>query len=176
MLIEYATKLVGKLNQVKDAIANSIAEISEIVKQENQVDSTSYLEKIRRGFKFVKDFLEPKDQLELLRFDAGKIKKRIQSVIISKADVQSKLLEMIGPKAEAELLYRGTRDGFGLADCHSKIAGKGPTLAIVKTTKNRIFGGYTNIPWASSGVREKDKGLSFVFSLKNDELRKFKVK
>ena len=75
---------------------------------------------------------------------------------------------MIGPNLKAELLYRGTRDGFGTNDCHSKIDNKGPTLSIVKTTENKIFGGYTNILWKKDDRYEKDKGLSFVFSLKND--------
>ena len=82
---------------------------------------------------------------------------------------------MIGPNLKAKLLYRGSRDGFGANDCHKKIDNKGPTLSIVKTTENKIFGGYTNIPWKKDSYCRKKKGLSFVFSLKNDLLRKFKV-
>ena len=58
---------------------------------------------------------------------------------------------MIGPNMKAELLYRGTRDGFGFNQCHSKIDDKGPTLSIIKTTENKIFGGYTTIPWKKEG-------------------------
>ena len=78
---------------------------------------------------------------------------------------------MIGPNVKAELLYRGTRDGFRAYDCHLKIDDKGPTLSIVKTTENKIFGGYTNIPWKSYAGVIIDNGLSFIFSLKNDKLR-----
>ena len=46
----------------------------------------------------------------------------------------------------------------------------------MKTTQNKIFGGYTNIPWKKVGRLKIDKGLSFVFSLKNDQLWKLKVK
>ena len=114
----------------------------------------------------------PKDQIELLKFDFGKIVPQnnfvLESKIIYKAEIWQNLLEMIGPKIAAELLYRGSRDGFRIGDCHPLILHKGPTLSVVKTTENRIFGGYTNIPWENSGQWKIDKGLSFVFSLKND--------
>ncbi len=44
------------------------------------------------------------------------------------------------------LLYRGTRDGFGAADFHSKCDDHKNTLTIVKAhDTSYIFGGYTSV-------------------------------
>ena len=53
---------------------------------------------------------------------------------------------MIGESKQYELLYRGSRDGFGSKEFHAKVDAKGPTLTIVKSKQfNRVFGSYTNI-------------------------------
>ncbi len=45
------------------------------------------------------------------------------------------------------LVYRGTRDGFGPNQFHEKCDVLKNSLIIVKTTKNYVFGGYTNASW-----------------------------
>ena len=48
------------------------------------------------------------------------------------------------------LLYRGTRDGFGAANFHSKCDNYNNTLTIVKAHgTSYIFGGFTSINWGS---------------------------
>ena len=45
----------------------------------------------------------------------------------------------------------------------------GPTLTIAKSKiYDRVFGGYTNIPWSNRGGEAKDQGLSFIFSVQDD--------
>ena len=44
------------------------------------------------------------------------------------------------------LLYRGTRDGFGSNDFHSKCDGHSNTLTKLKVKCN-IFGGFTSVDW-----------------------------
>jgi hypothetical protein len=66
------------------------------------------------------------------------------------------------------LLYRGTRDGFGGANFHSKCDQQTNTVTLILTTAGYIFGGFTPIAWDSSTAFKADTtGKSFVFSLKN---------
>jgi hypothetical protein len=66
------------------------------------------------------------------------------------------------------LLYRGTRDGFGTANFHSKCDQQSNTVTIILTTGGYIFGGFTPLAWDSSGTYRADStGKSFLFSLKN---------
>lgn len=85
-----------------------------------------------------------------------------------------KLLSII---KEINLLYRGSRDGFGSRTFHEKCNYKGETFSIIKTTKGYIFGGYTKINWDNTkwnGIcgerncsRRDGDGDEFVFTLKN---------
>jgi hypothetical protein len=66
------------------------------------------------------------------------------------------------------LLYRGTRDGFGSSDFHSKCDQQSNTVTIILTTTGYIFGGFTPLAWDSStGYKADNTGKSFLFSLKN---------
>jgi hypothetical protein len=79
-----------------------------------------------------------------------------------------------------ELLYRGTRDGFGSADFHGKCDGHGNTITLIRTTKDFIFGGYTPLSWDSSNTNKTDSShQSFVFTISNPHQigsRKFGLK
>ena len=69
-------------------------------------------------------------------------------------------------KIKFELLFRKSRDGSICSDFHRCCDNKGPTLTLIKTSKNYIFGGYTPFSWKSqegySPVQDKD---TFIFSL-----------
>jgi hypothetical protein len=47
------------------------------------------------------------------------------------------------PKFYIVLIYQATRDGWTADNFHNKCDYQGPTITIVKTNKNRIFGGFT---------------------------------
>ena len=49
-----------------------------------------------------------------------------------------------------QLVYRGTRDGFDPTIFHEKCDVLKNSLIIAKTTKDHVFGGYTNASWGSS--------------------------
>ena len=65
---------------------------------------------------------------------------------------------------EFSLLYRGTRDGITNIAFHSKCDDKGCTLAVIKTTCGKVFGGYSNTAWSSSGIY-KGANKAFLFAL-----------
>jgi BTB/POZ domain-containing protein KCTD9 len=73
-------------------------------------------------------------------------------------------------------LYRGTRDGFGAQDFHSKCDNKSPTLSICKThDSSYIFGGFTTVSWESPTVAKLDPN-AFLFSLTNKDNKPVKMK
>jgi hypothetical protein len=47
------------------------------------------------------------------------------------------------------MLWRGSRDGFGAREFHSRCDGHAPTLTLIQDTKGNIFGGFTPVEWES---------------------------
>jgi len=81
------------------------------------------------------------------------------------------------PNDKWSLLYRGTRDGFGTNDFHSKCNGKSNTLTIFKAKESGfIFGGFTSVSWESSAIdKSKSDPNAFLFSLTNKDNRPLKM-
>ena len=73
-----------------------------------------------------------------------------------------------------------SENGSTSKDFHSYCNNKGPTLVLIKTAKNRIFGGFTPLNWKNDGSRQYDESnQTFIFSLnlmkKYDMINKKKV-
>jgi hypothetical protein len=77
-----------------------------------------------------------------------------------------------------DLLWRGSRDGFGARQFHERCDGHANTLTLLLDTEGNVFGGFTPVKWESpewngkSGIQsncwKSDNSLkSFVFTLKN---------
>jgi hypothetical protein len=74
------------------------------------------------------------------------------------------------------LLYRGTRDGFAVANFHSKCDNHSNTLTIVKANgSSYIFGGFTSINWDCSSGWKSDPN-AFLFSLTNKDNKPCKMR
>ena len=70
--------------------------------------------------------------------------------------------------SDFELLYRGTRDGFGASDFHRTCANQGKTVVLIKNSSGHVFGGFASIPWTSHSSGEcKQAPGSFLFTLTN---------
>jgi len=65
-----------------------------------------------------------------------------------------------------ELLYRASRDGWNAANFHSACDYRGPTVTIIRCTDGFIFGGFSDVPWTSSGDYARSD-RAFLFSLHN---------
>ena len=77
------------------------------------------------------------------------------------------------------MLYRGTRDGSGSSDFHSKCDGHSKTLTILKAKQTEfIFGGFATIDWESCEWPGKWKSdpNAFIFSLTNEDNSPRKMK
>jgi hypothetical protein len=69
---------------------------------------------------------------------------------------------------QVALLWRGSRDGFGARDFHSRCDGHANTLTVIVDTKGSIFGGFTPVEWDFTGNYKADPSLkSFLFTLTN---------
>jgi hypothetical protein len=80
------------------------------------------------------------------------------------------------PSDKWTLLYRGTRDGFGSLDFHTKCDGHSNTLTLLKAKQSSyIFGGFTTVDWDSSGDLNSDPH-AFKYSLTNKDNRPLKMK
>lgn len=92
------------------------------------------------------------------------------------------------------LVYRASENGFDSSSFHSQCDDKKDTLTIIKTDKNEVFGGYTEIEWNQPikskiypyrAIKVNSKGMlatnfksdkkAFIFSLKNLENRPKKI-
>jgi hypothetical protein len=68
------------------------------------------------------------------------------------------------------LLWRGSQDGFGVRDFHSRCDGHPNTLTLILDTDGNVFGGYTPVEWESPvswRCKCDDREKSFLFTLKN---------
>jgi hypothetical protein len=74
------------------------------------------------------------------------------------------------------LLYRGTRDGFGVDDFHLKCDGRLNTLTLLKAHgSSYVFGGFTSTNWDSSNDSKSDPD-AFLFSLTNKDNQPSKLR
>ena len=65
----------------------------------------------------------------------------------------------------AELLYRGSKNGWNMKDFHMRCDQKGPTLLIGGTKAGRIIGGFTTVSWHSHNSMPDPR--SFIFFMVN---------
>ncbi|CAF1577547.1 unnamed protein product [Rotaria magnacalcarata] len=84
-----------------------------------------------------------------------------------KLEQKKKLNEFYGKRYQRwELIYKATRDGFDVDAFHSRCNNKGPTMTIIHSTNNFLFGGYTTISWTSDNSYRSDD-TAFLFTLVN---------
>ena len=64
-----------------------------------------------------------------------------------------------------ELIYKMTVNGSTASDFHKYCDNKGPTLTIIETTNNEIFGGFTPLSWNKENDGKDKSKKTFLFSL-----------
>eukprot|EP00347_Sterkiella_histriomuscorum_P005233 403357381 len=67
-------------------------------------------------------------------------------------------------RAELNLLYQGSRDGFSAKNFHQLCDNQGPTVAFVLSEYGQTFGGYTSVSWTSNNSQIGDS-KAFLFQL-----------
>jgi hypothetical protein len=118
----------------------------------------------------------------------------LQSQILTSEQLSSELIRLCGfsPNDRFTLLYRGTRDGFGSRDFHSKCDNHSNTLTLCRTSQKKrrecessklkapefayIFGGFTTVKWESTDEwKHVSDPNAFVFSLTNKDNKPCKL-
>ena len=80
--------------------------------------------------------------------------------------------EAVKKKVKFELLWKGTRDGFKASDFHTRCDKKGPTVTVIKSQHDKIFGGFTSESWGFAGSgdpQNKHDATAFIYSLTRKE-------
>ena len=101
----------------------------------------------------------------------------ILTVITKKLVIDSKLLNRKqkallmkwvpkGNKSKWKLIYAARKNGFTGSGFHSICNGKAPTVCIIKSQQQHIFGGYTEVAWSSSNAYRSDPN-SFIYLLQS---------
>ena len=73
-------------------------------------------------------------------------------------------------KFKFELIFTMSKNGSNSNDFHRHCDNKGPTLVLVKTTKEKIFGGFTPLSWQiGKGYKYDESNQTFIFSLNLDK-------
>ena len=73
-----------------------------------------------------------------------------------------------------KLIYSAIEDGDSAEDFHKKCDGHAPIIIFIKTDKDVIFGGYTEVPFFSSKKKKGNKDdNAFIFSI--DKMKIFEV-
>jgi len=98
---------------------------------------------------------------------------------ILKAEDKKLLIEWL-PKKERQyswqLLFQASKAQFSAYTFHQKCdSKKGPTVVVVKTNTGHVFGGYTTIPWTSTGGYRVD-AKAFIFKLREPKMHTSKWK
>ena len=108
--------------------------------------------------------MEPERKVEAERVA---IENAFPESTLLKFEHKRKLNEFYGLRDQQwELIYKASRDGFGGNTFHSHCNEKGPTMTIILSNNNYLFGGYTSVPWTSSGSNKND-ATAFLFTLTN---------
>jgi len=79
--------------------------------------------------------------------------------------LNNRLNKAVSKKLGKIPIYVASKDGDRAQDFHEKCDGKGPTVAIIKTTTGNILGGYTDVSW-SIGGGYRPSSSSFIFRLR----------
>ena len=81
---------------------------------------------------------------------------------------QEKLISLFKNVKKFKLLYRYTKDGH-IREFYNKHSGIKPTLVVLKSDNDSVFGGYTDIGWENNIYGGKlNQNNYFIFTIKQD--------
>eukprot|EP01099_Mayorella_cantabrigiensis_P002945 TRINITY_DN2326_c0_g1_i1.p1 TRINITY_DN2326_c0_g1~~TRINITY_DN2326_c0_g1_i1.p1 ORF type:complete len:488 (+),score=108.11 TRINITY_DN2326_c0_g1_i1:88-1464(+) len=159
-----------KEEAIKNRILKSSVEKLSLVSEQLNDDGLA----LEPESKFIKFEKQLREKLQVPDLKIRQLKHFKDSTVIIGGEDQHLLVEWLKDVRgeenvrKVQLLFRGTRDGFGAQEFHSRCDSKGPTIVVFKTSEERRGGGYSAQSWTSNEADEfiKDEtNTSFVFSL-----------
>lgn len=122
-------------------------------------------------------------------FDSNIINAKDAALIASWVNKKRKPYDFKNLPFKLKLIYRASRDGFGINNFHNNCDNKGPTIVIIKVRNlGEIIGGYNPLEWRSVKINENETtpllpqnnefyndfncktSNSFIFSLTNRDI------
>ena len=153
---------------------NECTNIEKNIKEINKVDK--YIKKYKyEGYKEIK-FQSNDENIDMI-LGYIKILGKItvnnfdSSILFTNIKKQEAIINWIKEKTNKNFIYfekifTMSINGSTSKDFHKFCDNEGPTLILIKTTKNKIFGGFTPLNWDMSGIDKIDENnQTFIFSL-----------
>jgi hypothetical protein len=186
--------LENELNEIEELFRNPNLFIQTIKQmQQRQEESLNDIQLKLNEMSLVKEFLEKKNEFQpnssllyqnetsslfgSIRLNAMSLESFRNSQILISEQTFLQVIDLceFSPNDKWSLLYRGSRDGFGSNDFHSKCDGHANTLTILKAKESEfIFGGFTTVEWDSSNDWKSDAN-AFILSLTNKDNKPLKM-
>lgn len=94
-----------------------------------------------------------------------------ESTTVSQALITPELCSILPRIRSGILLYRPSRDGYSPENFHRLCDSKGPTLILVKTSDNYVFGGYNPLSWINENMYNETED-AFIFSVSDGKYRR----
>jgi hypothetical protein len=123
---------------------------------------------LRRDLTTEAEFYKIDSLIQLLKTnDIPNEQKLFLNTKILSREYQEQLNKLFGNQNQQwQLIYRASRDGFTAKFFHQFCDSRCPTMTIIRSQNNCIFGGFTKTAWSSSGLEKADPS-AFLFTLKN---------
>ena len=90
-------------------------------------------------------------------------------IVKNKKDIDLLVSFLSKKPKKTSILFNSKLDGYTIENFHKKVDNNSPTIFIIKTDTNRIFGGYTEHIWNIRNDSKFKDDNAFVFSLDNKQ-------
>jgi hypothetical protein len=142
--------LINECRNIKNEdIKNEELKMDILIPEEPEIDEIC--EKIRNLNKFRESF-----------FNSSIIKNNLKMENLINDWIKEKMEKNV---LQYELIYKMSENGSSPKNFHKYCDNKGSTLTIIKTSSNRIFGGFTPLSWNNRGSQYDKSKKSFLFSM-----------
>ena len=103
-----------------------------------------------------------------IKYDKYNLNKSMEiyfSKILNENDITLLKSWLPNKPSNINLLFDTQRDGDSSSTFHDKCDGKSPTLVVIKSKNDYVFGGYATSPWIANNDGNISAPNSFIFSL-----------
>ena len=160
--IQEQEKKISELSKKNEKIEKNYAHLYNTIKHNYEI-SPQYLNQIQYEAK-------TKNNLSI----DSKIFKSEEEITFIKKCIYNKMYKDLNQDFTFKLLYRATRDGDKAINFHKNCDGICPILVLIKTKKERRFGGFTEAYFESTKeYKGKRDDKAFIFSL--DRLKFYNI-
>ena len=157
---------IDEINKINDSINkyNNYTNINIVFypKEEDDIQ----ISKIINDIKIFGNIYKSNDLFEGSSIIANDINKHYILINWIKEEVNKKSIN-------SRLIFKMSTHGYNCEDFHKYCDNKNPTLVLIQTTTNRIFGGFTPLKWNGDEKPLDPNNQTFIFSL--DLNKKYKM-